>query len=137
MTLPVPGPVPGEIQLLGLSVCLVVVQIVLVAQLGNRQYGLRWAASPRDDAVPEPGVLLGRTRRALANMLETFPCFVAAVLAVGLVHRFDIWSLIGAHLYVWARVAYLVLYATGVPLLRSLVWNVALAGIVMVLWRLI
>ena len=130
-------PIPGEIQLLGLGVCLVVIQIVLAAQLGNQQYGLKWAASARDQPVPEPGVLLGRVRRALANMLETFPLFVAAVLAVAVVHRFDPWSLIGAHLYVWGRLAYLVLYAAGVPLLRSLVWNVALAGIFMVLWRLI
>jgi uncharacterized MAPEG superfamily protein len=130
-------PIPGEIQLLGLGVCLVVIQIVLAAQLGNQQYGLKWAASARDQPVPEPGVLLGRVRRALANMLETFPLFVAAVLAVAVVHRFDQWSLIGAHLYVWGRLAYLVLYAAGVPLLRSLVWNVALAGIFMVLWRLI
>ena len=137
MTTPVSGPVPGEIQLLGLSVCLVVVQIVLAAQLGNRQYGLKWAASARDETVPEAGVLLGRVRRALANMLETFPLFAAAVLAVAVVHRCDLWSLVGAHLYLWARVVYLVLYAAGVPLLRSLVWNVALAGIVMVLWRLI
>jgi uncharacterized MAPEG superfamily protein len=33
--------------------------------------------------------------------------------------------------------AYLPLYAAGVPLLRSLIWNVALLGIFMVLWRLI
>jgi uncharacterized MAPEG superfamily protein len=130
-------PVPGEIQLLGLSVCLVVVQIVLAAQLGNRQYGLKWAAGARDEPAPEPGILLGRVQRALANMLETFPLFAAAVLAVAVVHRLDLWSLVGAHLYFWSRVVYLALYAAGVPLLRSLVWNVALAGIFLVLWRLI
>jgi uncharacterized MAPEG superfamily protein len=130
-------PVPGEIALLGLSACLVVVQIVLAAQLGNLQYGLRWAASPRDDPVAPPGVRLGRVRRALANMLETFPLFAAAVLAVGVVHRFDGWSLIGAHLYFWGRLAYLALYVAGVPVVRSLVWNVALLGIFMILWRLI
>ena len=129
-------PVPGEIALLGLSVVLIVAQIVLAAQLGNRQYGLRWAASPRDADVAPPGVLLGRLRRALANMLETFPLFAAAVLAVAVTHRLDRWSLIGAHLYFWARLAYLPLYAAGVPLIRSLVWNVALVGIFMILWRL-
>jgi uncharacterized MAPEG superfamily protein len=133
----VTAPVPGEILLLGLSVCLVVLQIVLAAQLGNRRYGLKWAASARDEAVEAPGVLLGRVRRALANMLETFPLFAAAVLAVAVVHRFNLWSLVGAHLYFWARLAYLPLYAAGVPLLRSLIWNVALLGIFMVLWRLI
>lgn len=131
------APIPGELQMLGLSVCLVAFQIVLAAQLGNRQYGFKWAASPRDQPAPEPGILLGRVRRALANVLETFPLFAAAVLAVGLVHRFNQWSLIGANLYVWARVAYLAVYAAGVPVLRSLVWNVALLGILMVLWRLV
>jgi uncharacterized MAPEG superfamily protein len=130
-------PVPGEVGLLGLSVVLVTAQIVLVAQLGNRQYGLKWAASPRDQPVDPPGVLLGRARRALANMLETFPLFAAAVLAVAVVHRFNVWSLVGAHLYFWGRIAYLALYAAGVPLVRSLIWNVALLGIFMVLWQLL
>ncbi|MFI4933413.1 MAG: MAPEG family protein [Caulobacterales bacterium] len=130
-------PVPGEIDLLALSALLVVAQIVLAAQLGNRQYGLKWAASPRDEETAPPGVLLGRVRRALANMLETFPLFAAAALAAAVTHRLDGWSLVGAHLYFWARLAYLPLYAFGVPLIRSLVWNVALAGIVMIFWRLI
>jgi uncharacterized MAPEG superfamily protein len=131
------APVPGEIQLLGSSVCLVVAQIVLAAQLGNRQYGLRYAAGARDEAVEPPGVLLGRVRRALANMLETFPLFAAAVLAVAATHRLNAWSLVGAHLYFWARLAYAPLYAAGVFLARSLVWNVALLGIFMVLWQLL
>ena len=130
-------PVPAELLVLAGSVLLVVAQIVLAAQLGNRQYGLRWAASPRDATVEPPGVLLGRARRALANMLETWPLFAAAVLAVGLARRFDLWSLIGAHLYLWARVLYLMLYLAGVPLIRSLVWNVALAGILVVLAQLL
>lgn len=130
-------PVPAELLVLAGSLLLVVAQIVLAAQLGNRQYGLRWAASPRDAPVDPPGVLLGRARRALANLLETWPLFAAAVLAVGLAHRFDVWSLIGAHLYLWARVAYLLLYLAGAPLIRSLVWNVALVGILMVLAQLV
>jgi uncharacterized MAPEG superfamily protein len=130
-------PVPAELLVLGASVLLVVVQIVLAAQLGNRQYGFRYAASPRDADVEPPGVLLGRARRALANLLETWPLFAGAVLAVGLAGRFDLWSLVGAHLYIWARVVYLALYLAGVPLIRSLVWNVALAGILMVLAQLI
>jgi uncharacterized MAPEG superfamily protein len=130
-------PVPAELLVLGASVLLVVAQIVLAAQLGNRQYGLRWAASPRDADVEPSGVLLGRARRALANLLETWPLFAAAVLAVGLAGRFDLWSVVGAHLYIWARVVYLALYLAGVPLVRSLVWNVGLAGILLVLAQLI
>ena len=130
-------PVPAEIQLLGWSVLLVVGHVVLAAQLANRQYGLRYAASPRDAFVPEPTPLVGRARRALANLMETYPLFAVAVLAVAAAGRFDLWSLIGAHLYIWARVVYLGLYLAGVPLIRSLVWNVALIGILIVLAQLI
>ena len=130
-------PVAPELLVLAASVLLVVAPVVLAAQLGNRQYGFRWAASARDGEVGPAGVLLGRARRALANLLETWPLFAAAVLAVGLAGRFDAWSLIGAHLYIWARALYLALYLAGVPLVRSLVWNVALAGILMVLGQLL
>jgi uncharacterized MAPEG superfamily protein len=133
----VKAPVPGEIAVLGWSALLVAGQVVLAAQLANRQYGLKWAASARDEPVAAPTPLVGRARRALANLLETYPMFVAAVLAVAVTQRFDVWSLIGAHLYVWARAVYLALYLAGVPLLRSLVWNVGLVGILMVLAQLI
>jgi uncharacterized MAPEG superfamily protein len=130
-------PVPAEIWLLAWSVILAVAQIVLAAQLGNRQYGLRWAASARDEPTGPPGVLLGRARRALANLMETLPLFAAATLAVAVTGRLDLWSLIGAHLYFWSRVVYLGLYLAGVPVLRSLIWNLALVGILMVLAQLV
>ena len=130
-------PVPAEILLLAASVLLVVAQIVLAAQLANGQYGLEWAASARDETPQPPKPLVGRAQRALSNLLETYPLFVAAVLAVGVTRRFDLWSLIGVHIYLWSRIAYLGLYLAGVPLLRSLVWNVALAGIFIVLAQLV
>ena len=34
-------------------------------------------------------------------------------------------------LHFWARVAYVPLYAAGVPLVRSFVWNVETIGIVL------
>ena len=43
----------------------------------------------------------------------------------------------GAQLYFWGRVAYLPLYVLGVPLVRSLVWNVATVGIVLILLALV
>lgn len=130
-------PVPAEIGVLGWSALLVVAQLVLAAQLAHRQYGSRWAASARDDPVPPPTVLVGRAERAFRNLMETYPLFVAAVLAVTVTHRLNVWTLIGAHTYFWGRVAYLGLYLTGVPLIRSLFWNVALLGIFLVFAQLL
>jgi uncharacterized MAPEG superfamily protein len=71
--------------------------------------------------------------RALRNFLETFPVFVALVLMVHVLGRENALSAWGAGLYVAARLVYVPLYAFGVPLVRSLVWNVAFAGIVLLL----
>ena len=43
----------------------------------------------------------------------------------------------GVQLYFWARIVYLALYAAGAFLLRSLVWNVAALGIVLILLSLV
>ncbi|MNR69179.1 hypothetical protein D3C85_1942550 [compost metagenome] len=42
-------------------------------------------------------------------------------------------TFVGTHLYFFARLIYLPLYAFGVPYIRTLVWLVAAAGLVMCL----
>ena len=79
----------------------------------------------------------GRLERALANFLEIFPLFAAAVLIAHAAGRHDWMTVWGAQLYFWARVAYVPLYALGVILVRSLVWNVATFGILLVLLSLV
>jgi uncharacterized MAPEG superfamily protein len=46
-------------------------------------------------------------------------------------------SELGAQLYFGARVVYVVCYAAGLFLVRSLVWNVATFGIILILLALI
>lgn len=71
----------------------------------------------------------GRLARANANFLETFPFFAAGILAVLITGAQSPWSKWGVILYIGGRFAYLPLYAFGVILVRSLAWNVAIAGI--------
>ena len=59
--------------------------------------------------------------------------FVAAVFLVHVLGRESALSEWGAGLYFSARLVYLLLDTAGVPLLRSLVWNVAFVGIVLLL----
>ena len=63
--------------------------------------------------------------------METIPLFAAVVLAVHVSDTHDALTVRGAYLYFWARVVYLFLYAAGIPLIRSLVWNVATVGIML------
>jgi len=126
-----------ELQLLAWAGLLGLVHVMAAAAAVTHERGTRWNASARDSAEPPLGVLAGRLRRAQANFFETFPIFAAAALAVVLAGRSDGGTVLAAQLYLAARVVYLPLYAAGVPWVRSLVWLVSLAGIVMLLLALL
>jgi uncharacterized MAPEG superfamily protein len=120
-----------ELRMLTLSVVLGIVQIVAASHAASLQRGYPWTASSRDGEVPPLRGVAGRLDRALRNFVETFPLFAAVVLAAHVMDTHNALTEWGARLYFWGRVAYVVLYAAGVPLIRSLVWNVATIGIVL------
>ena len=122
-----------ELRMLTLSVVLGIVQIVAASHAASLQRGYRWSASPRDETMPQLQSVAGRLNRALRNFVETFPLFAAVVLAAEVSDTHNALTEWGARLYFWARVAYVPLYAAGVPLIRSLVWNVATIGIVLII----
>lgn len=126
-----------ELKMLALAVVLGLVQIVLSAQTKNIQLGYWWAAGPRDGPRAQLSGIAGRLERALANFLETFPLFAAAVLIAHVAGKHSWMTVWGAQLYFWGRVVYLPLYAFGIPLARSLVWNVATFGIILILLSLV
>ena len=114
-----------ELAMLAASCALCLIQIIIASHTTSRQRGYRWSASARDaDVAPLTGIA-GRLDRALRNFLETFPVFVAAVLLVHVLGRDGALSRWGSVLYFAARAVYLPLYAAGIPVIRSLVWNVA------------
>ena len=115
--------------MLTLSVVLGIVQIVASSHAASLQRGYRWTAGPRDEHAPPLRGVAGRLDRALRNFMETFPLFAAVVLAAHMSDTHGALTVWGAYLYFWARVAYVFLYAAGMPLIRSLVWNVATFGI--------
>lgn len=127
----------AEIGLLAASIVLGFVHIVLASHAASWQRGYRWTAGPRDESLPPLTGAAGRLARASQNFLETFPFFAAAILAAHVSGCEGALTLWGAHLYVWARLVYLPLYAIGVPLVRSMAWNVAALGIVLVLLALV
>lgn len=118
-----------ELQMLGYSVVLGLVHVIAASHSASLQRGYRWTASTRDEPTGPLLGVAGRLGRALNNFSETFPLFAALVLAVLIAGKSGPLSVWGAGLYFVARVVYLPLYAFGVPLIRSLVWNVATLGI--------
>lgn len=113
-----------ELRMLAFSVILGIVRIIAVSHAARLKRAYRYTAGSRDEESPLHGAG-GRLGRALRNFPETFPLFAAAVLAAHVSGTHDALTEWRALLYFWARVAYLPLYAAGVPLVRSLVWNVA------------
>lgn len=96
-------------------------------------YGIRFAASARDEAPPE-GHILGRAERALKNFQETWPVFIVLALIGHLAMPNEPLMFWGAIVWFAARIAYLPLYVFGVFMIRSLVWNVSLIGLIIMGW---
>ncbi len=126
-----------ELQMLAWAGVLGLAQVMLAAAAITRERGTQWNASARDGQAPPPGLLAGRLQRAQANFLETFAVFAAAAIAVVVAGRQDSSTALAVQLYFWARLAYVPLYAAGIPYVRSLAWLVSLAGILMLLWALL
>ena len=122
-----------ELTYLALTLILALVQIFLPAGARTVEFGSKWNAGPRDETPATKKPLTGRLERAEANLYETLPLFIGAVLIAHVIGAAGPLTLWGTALYFWARVVYVPLYALGVPYVRSLVWVVSLAGLVMVL----
>jgi uncharacterized MAPEG superfamily protein len=126
-----------ELKMLALSVILGLVQIVLASHAASLQRGYIWTASSRDATVPPLAGVAGRLARALQNFVETFPLFAAAVLIAHAAGQHSSMTEWGVTLYFWGRIVYLGFYAGGVFLLRSLAWNAATTGIILILLALL
>ena len=126
-----------ELQMLVLSVILGFAQIAVATHFKNRQYGYAWNAGPRDTEMPPLNPIPGRLARALANFLETFPFFAAAVLTAHIANRHSWLTFWGVQLYFWGRVAYVPAYVAGIPWIRSYIWTVGVVGIAMLMLALI
>ena len=123
-----------EITVLGWSVVLLLVQIILQA-VSTYDLG-PYLLGPRDDNRQSGNVMAGRLKRALENLLETYPAFVALALALAVTGKAGGIAATGAWLWLAARAVYVPLYAFGVPAVRTLVWCVSIVGLLMMLVRL-
>ncbi|MBU0583429.1 MAG: MAPEG family protein [Alphaproteobacteria bacterium] len=125
-----------EISVLAWSVVLLLAQIVLQASvLGDLTPG--YLFSPRDEERKTNSVLAERLKRALHNLLETYPAFIALVVGLVATGKTGGMAATGALLWIICRVIYVVLYAAGVPVARTLIWLGSIIGLVMMLIQLI
>jgi uncharacterized MAPEG superfamily protein len=127
-----------ELWLLIASIVLGIAHLIASSHLISWQRGYRWTAGNREENVPPLRGLANRVDQATTNFLETFAFFAAAVLLARITNHHSSLTVIGAHLYFWGRVGYLLAAAGGYGLLRStLCWNTAFIGIVLLLTAII
>jgi uncharacterized MAPEG superfamily protein len=126
-----------ELRLLAWSVLLLIAHIAVQGAFVAPLRGMVWNAGPRDEGQPPLGKYPGRAQRALENFKETYPAFIALALALSFTGKTDGNGALGAWLWFAARIAYLPLYLLGVPWLRTLAYGASLAGLVMMVARLL
>ncbi len=83
---------------------------------------------------PTPPLWAERAKRAHLNMVETMPAFVAVVLGAGLLAGDTAGAEIGfwAQIFFLARVGHALVYTLGVPFLRTPVYLVSWAAVLMI-----
>jgi uncharacterized MAPEG superfamily protein len=74
-----------------------------------------------------------RAARALANMHEALPVFLALALMNMIAGTAASMACAGATVFLIARIIYVPLYLAGIPALRSLVWAVSWVGLILML----
>lgn len=83
---------------------------------------------------PEPPLWALRSQRAHLNMVETLPAFAAVVLAAGQLAAEASYGpiVMWAEVFFVARIVHAVVYTLGVPFLRTPVYLVSWAAILMI-----
>jgi len=126
-----------EILILTLGALLLLIHIFAAGYAKTKQYGANWNTGARDEKLPPLDPIAGRLARAQANFQETFPIAIVALFGVIVAGRSSEWTGMGGWIWLAARVVYLPLYALGVPVARTLVFLVSLAGLGLTLWPLL
>lgn len=81
----------------------------------------------RDD-MPEATPLVRRAERALVNVNEAMILF----LPLALLTLNEEGAVLGAQIFVLARMIHLPIYLFGIPYLRTLIWVISLVGLVII-----
>jgi uncharacterized MAPEG superfamily protein len=115
-----------ELTYLAYSVILLFVIVFIQASANIRTMGGLALANNRDN-LPAPSTFGARAKRNVENLRENLWFFAPAVLIAAIVGTSNQWTILGAQIFFFARVAHAITYLAGWPFIRPLFW---LAGIV-------
>ena len=125
-----------DLSLLVWSVVLCIAQMLVAVLAALLQVGLP-ALVGNHDNMPVLTGLAGRAHRAHRNMLESLALFAALVLVAQVTGNANAMTALGAQLFFWARLVYAAVYLAGIPWVRTGVWAVSMAGLVLIVLQLV
>ncbi|OJW64695.1 MAG: hypothetical protein BGO57_09390 [Sphingomonadales bacterium 63-6] len=123
----------SEFTILALAALLLLVHIMAAIRIKTQQYGVEWNMGARDEALPPLSPVAARLERARDNFLETLPIAIIALMGVALTGKSSTLTLAAGWVWLGARAVYLPLYWAGIPKVRTYVWGVALAALLVLL----
>ena len=97
----------------------------LIENLGNR------------DQMRPLTIVGQRASRALANMHEALPVFLALALMNMIVGTAGDTAIMGATIFLVARAVYVAIYMAGIPVVRTLVWAAGWVGLALMIMPLL
>jgi uncharacterized MAPEG superfamily protein len=122
---------PIELRLLAYSVALLLALILVQANASAGAQGFAVAVGNRDDLAPAKP-FEGRARRALYNHIEGMALFAPLVLIAAQQNIHTAMTALGAQLFFYARLAHAGVYLIGLPYVRTAVWAVSIAGVILI-----
>jgi uncharacterized MAPEG superfamily protein len=125
-----------DLRLLVWAVALTLVQAVIAAMGAQLQVGLPMLAGNRENMPPLTG-WADRAARAHRNMLENLVLFAALALVAQVTGKANAMTALGAELFFWARLVYVPVFLAGIPWVRTGVWGVSVAGLVLIFIQLV
>ncbi len=125
-----------ELTLLVWSVALAFIQMLVAVSGATLQFGLSDLAGNREN-LPPVASWAGRAQRAHHNMLENLVLFAILVLVTEITNKNNASTGFGAQVFFFCRVIYAVIYVIGLPWLRTAVWCVSMAGLILMFIQLI
>ncbi|MBY0568106.1 MAG: MAPEG family protein [Hyphomonadaceae bacterium] len=116
----------AELTYLAYTIALFFVVVLVQASTGIQNNGGLAMANNRDNLKP-PTTMQLRAKRLVDNFRENLWFFAPLVLIANAADISNQWTVLGAQLFFWSRLAHAVWYIAGWPIVRPLLW---LAGIV-------
>lgn len=127
-----------ELWAMAWTAILLLVLAIVSATGGTAVMGPEWAFGNRD-APPTTVGWVARSARAHRNLIENLPPFTAIVVAAHLAGVHTEYTVLGAEIFLAARVAHAIFYSTGVTFLalRTLVHFASIGGTITIFWQLV